>query len=52
MPILAAHQAKGVLVCNLDARPGYSLYRTPKTILLLEDADQTLSRLLESLHVA
>jgi len=57
MPILAAHEAKSVLVCNLDARPGYSgvdnpLYKDPKTILLLGSADQTVSRLLESLHVA
>ena len=55
MPILAAHEAKSVLVCNLDAQPGYSgvdnpLYKDPKTILLLGDADQTLSRLLGSLH--
>ena len=55
MPILAAHEAKSVLICNLDAQPGYSgvdnpLYKDPKTILLLGDADQTLSCLLGSLH--
>jgi len=57
MPILGAHEAKSVLVCNLDAEPGYSgvdnpLYEDPKTILLLGDARETLSRLLESLHAA
>ena len=57
MPILAAHEAKSVLVCNLDTEPGYSgvdnpLYQDPKTILLLGEACETLSRLLESLHAA
>jgi NAD(P) transhydrogenase subunit beta len=54
MPILAAHDARRVLVCNLDDRPGYSgvdnpLYRDPKTILLLGDAKAGLRRLLEAL---
>lgn len=51
MPILAAHEARRAVVCNLDARPGYSgvenlLYRQATTILLLGDAQQTVSRLL------
>lgn len=51
MPILAAHEARRVLVCNLDLHPGYSgvdnpLYSDDRTILLLGDADQTVSRLL------
>ncbi|NLY00641.1 MAG: NAD(P)(+) transhydrogenase (Re/Si-specific) subunit beta [Rhodopirellula sp.] len=54
MPILAAHDARRVLVCNLDDRPGYSgvdnpLYRDPKTILMLGDAKAGLRRLLEAL---
>jgi NAD(P) transhydrogenase subunit beta len=54
MPILAAHEAKHVLVCNLDELPGYSgvknpLYADPKTILMLGDAKSTLSRLLQAL---
>jgi len=54
MPILAAHEAGTVIVCNLDAQPGYSgvdnpLYKNPKTILLLGDAGETLARLLDSL---
>lgn len=47
MPILEAHEARAIAVCNLDARPGYSgvenpLYRSPKTTLLLGDAQQTV----------
>ena len=55
MPVLSAHQAKQVLVCNLDLRPGYSgvdnpLYRDSKTILWLGDARQNLTKLLELLN--
>ncbi len=51
MPILRAHEARTVVVCNLDDRPGYSgveniLYRQPHAILLLGDARETLDRLL------
>ena len=54
MPILAAHEAKWVLVCNLDERPGYSgvenpLYTDPKTILMLGDAKTSLGHLLQAL---
>jgi NAD(P) transhydrogenase subunit beta len=54
MPILAAHEARQVIVCNLDERPGYSgvanpLYTDPKTILLLGDAKATLGDLLARL---
>ena len=55
MPILAAFEAKHVVVCNLDERPGYSgvenpLYADPKTIMMLGDAKTTLDRLLQSLQ--
>ncbi|OHB80948.1 MAG: hypothetical protein A2W31_02395 [Planctomycetes bacterium RBG_16_64_10] len=55
MPILAAYEAKQVLVCNLDDQPGYSgvpnpLYTDPKTILMLGDAKTTLNQLLQALH--
>jgi NAD(P) transhydrogenase subunit beta len=55
MPILAAHEAARVLVCNLDARPGYSgvenlLYQQDTTLFLLGDAQQTVSRLLSDLE--
>lgn len=54
MPILLAHEAGTVIVCNLDDRPGYSgvenpLYRQPRTILLLGDAKETLARLFRDL---
>lgn len=54
MPVLAAHDARQVLLCNLDLRPGYSgvanpLYSDPKSILLLGDARENLGSLLEML---
>jgi len=55
MPILSAHEAQRVLVCNLDLRPGYSgvdnpLYQDSKTILLLGDASANLQQLLDRLR--
>jgi NAD/NADP transhydrogenase beta subunit len=55
MPILAAHEAKQILVCNLDGRPGYSgvenpLYTSPHAILLFGDARASLAELLEALR--
>lgn len=57
MPILRAHEARRVIVCNLDERPGYSgvvnpLYRDPKTIGLLGDAKTTVSALRDALERA
>jgi len=57
MPILNAHEAKRVLVCNLDERPGYSgvpnpLYDEEKTLLLFGDAKATVGELLGSLPAA
>ena len=54
MPILLAHEAKTVVVCNLDATPGYSgvknpLYDVPKTIKLFGDAKDTVTQLMEAL---
>jgi len=51
MPILMAHEAHSIVVCNLDRHPGYSgvdnlLYDDPKTILLPGDAQQTIAALL------
>jgi NAD(P) transhydrogenase subunit beta len=51
MPILKAHEAHHVIVCNLDGRPGYSgvensLYAAPNAILLFGDARATLQRLI------
>ena len=55
MPILNAHEAKNVVVCNLDERPGYSgvpnpLYDEPKTLLLFGDAGKTMTEILESMQ--
>ena len=54
MPILMAHEAKEVIVCNFDAKPGYSgventLYENPKTIMLLDDAAATANDLIDAL---
>ena len=54
MPILLAHEAKRVVVCNLDDRPGYSgvenpLYNDPKTLLLLGEAKATVAAILARL---
>lgn len=50
MPILNAHEAGTVIVCNLDEKPGYSgvpnpLYDDPKAILLFGDAKETVASL-------
>jgi NAD(P) transhydrogenase subunit beta len=54
MPSLKAHEARRIVVCNLDGRPGYSgvdnpLYGAPNVILLFGDARASLERLLEGL---
>jgi len=54
MPILMAHEAKRVLVCNLDEKPGYSgidnpLYKQDKVIMLLGDAKDTLDKLIKGI---
>ena len=53
MPILMAHEAGRVVVCNLDTNPGYSgvanpLYDNANTIMLTGDAKATLDRLTAS----
>ena len=52
MPILMAHEAGRVIVCNLDEKPGYSgvenpLYSDNRAILLFGDAKTTVEKLLE-----
>jgi H+-translocating NAD(P) transhydrogenase subunit beta len=54
MPILKAHEAKTIIVCNFDAKPGYSgvenpLYDNPKTIMLTGDALATTGDLITGL---
>ena len=51
MPILNVHEAGSVIVCNLDANPGYSgvpnpLYDDPEAITLFGDAKETVTALL------
>lgn len=51
MPVLNVEQAKHVIVCNLDTKPGYSgvdnpLYEMPHVELMLGDAKESLDRLL------
>lgn len=55
MPILHAHEARKVIVCNLDEKPGYSgvenpLYRRDNVIMALGNADETLARIIEKLQ--
>ena len=50
MPVLNAVQARAVVVCNLDEKPGYSgventLYRQSHVIPMWGDAAETLSRI-------
>jgi len=57
MPILRAHEAKTVVVCNFDAKPGYSgvdntLYADSKTIMLQGDAAATASDLIAGVRKA
>jgi H+-translocating NAD(P) transhydrogenase subunit beta len=54
MPILHAHQARRIIICNLDTQPGYSgvdnpLYQQSDVILLLGNAKESLAKLLERL---
>jgi H+-translocating NAD(P) transhydrogenase subunit beta len=54
MPILLAHEAKSIIICNYDTKPGYSgvpnpLYEDKKAILLLGDAKQTAADLIAAL---
>jgi NAD(P) transhydrogenase subunit beta len=56
MPILLAKDARKIVVCNLDDKPGYSgvrnsLYQDPKTILVLGDAQNSISSIFEGLQL-
>ena len=55
MPILMAHEAGNVIVCNYDASPGYSgeenpLYEDQKSINLFGDALETAGKLIDGLR--
>lgn len=51
MPILLAQEARHVIVCNVDNKPGYSgvpnpLYESGRTIMILGDARETTVNLI------
>ena len=53
MPVLNAADAKHVIVCNFDDKPGYAgvpnpLYEADNTIMMLGDAKETVTRLMAS----
>jgi NAD(P) transhydrogenase subunit beta len=55
MPILNAQEAKQIIICNYDRKPGYSgvgnpLYDHEKTIFLPGDAKETADRLIASIR--
>ncbi len=54
MPILHAHKARRVIICNADTKPGYSgienpLYEQNNVVLLLGNASSTLENLFKDL---
>ncbi len=54
MPILMAHEAKNIIICNFDEKPGYSgvpnpLYKNSNTVMLEGDAKETMIKLLSML---
>jgi len=54
MPILMAQNAKKIIVCNYDTKPGYSgvensLYEDPKTLMAQGDAKATAVKLIKEL---
>ena len=55
MPILHAYEAKNVVVCNLDEKPGYSgvensLYTKNNVVMVLGNASETLTHILERMQ--
>ena len=53
MPVLDAAAAKNVIICNFDENPGYAgvpnpLYKMSNTLLLLGDAKETVSQVIDS----
>ncbi|MBE7050977.1 MAG: NAD(P)(+) transhydrogenase (Re/Si-specific) subunit beta [Ruminococcaceae bacterium] len=53
MPVLNAADAKNVIICNFDEKPGYAgvpnpLYDASNTIMMLGDAKETVAKLVDS----
>lgn len=56
MPILHVHEAKKIIVCNLDEKPGYSgvdnpLYRQGNVLMALGNAEEILGLIIKELSV-
>ena len=54
MPILNAGQAKHLIICNYDLKPGYAgvdnpLYRMPNAVMRTGDAAETLRQLIDGM---
>ncbi len=54
MPVLNAADAKHIIVCNFDEKPGYAgvpnpLYNNDKTIMMLGDAKETVAQLISAI---
>ena len=50
MPVLSVEDAKNIIICNFDTKPGYAgvpnpLYESEKTIMMLGDAKETVAQL-------
>ena len=50
MPVLAVEDARAVIICNYDEKPGYAgvdnpLYSSPKAVMMLGDAQKTVADL-------
>jgi NAD(P) transhydrogenase subunit beta len=57
MPILHVHEAKHVIVCNLDEKPGYSgvqnpLYEKEHVILAFGNAEETIGHIVRHIRSA
>ncbi len=57
MPVLDVNAAKQIVICNLDAAPGYAgvpnpLYEHPDTMLLFGDAAETVAKIVSGLTAA
>lgn len=55
MPILRADEAKQIIVCNFDTKPGYAgvenpLYTSDKVIMKLGDAKDTVDELINAIN--
>ncbi|HOO56734.1 MAG TPA: NAD(P)(+) transhydrogenase (Re/Si-specific) subunit beta [bacterium] len=55
MPILAVHEARNIIICNYDGKPGYSgvenpIYKDPRTVCVFGDAKETISYMVSNMQ--